>query len=78
MTPGLLEPLRHAILCAQQFPDPVLHRLAVRRFLRANRRLREQPLVARMRLEEDLYRMLPSDWPLWVEAARPLRPAVSH
>jgi hypothetical protein len=78
MTPGLLEPLRHAILSAQQFPDPVLHRLAVRRFLRANRRLREQPPVARMRLEEDLYRMLPSDWPLWVEAARPLRPAVSH
>jgi hypothetical protein len=78
MTPGLLEPLRHAILCAQQFPDPVLHRLAVRRFLRANRRLRREPPVARMLLEEDLYRMLPSDWPLWVEAARPFRPAVSH
>ena len=78
MTPGLLEPLRHAILCAQQFPDPALHRLAVRRFLRANRRLREQPSHARDRLEEDLYRMLPSDWPLWVEASRPLRPALSH
>jgi hypothetical protein len=78
MTPGLLEPLRHAILCAQQFPDPALHRLAVRRFLRANRRLRQEPPVARMRLEDDLYRMLPSDWPLWVEAARPLRTTVSH
>jgi hypothetical protein len=78
MTPGLLEPLRHAILCAQQFPDPALHRLAVRRFLRANRLLRQEPPVARMRLEDDLYRMLPSDWPLWVEAARPLRTTVSH
>ena len=57
---------------------PALHRLAVRRFLRANRRLRQEPPVARMRLEDDLYRMLPSDWPLWVEASRPLRTAVSH
>lgn len=78
MTPGLLDPLRHAILCAQQFPDPALHRLAVRRFYRANRRLREEPPVARMRLEEDLYRMLPSDWPLWVEAARPVRTGLAH
>ena len=78
MTPGLLEPLRHAILCAQQFPDPALHRLAVRRFLRANRRLRREPLGTRVRLEEDLYRMLPSDWPLWVETCRPVRTERAH
>lgn len=78
MTPGLLDPLRHAILCAQQFPDPALHKLAVRRFHRANRRLRRESPLARLLLEEDLYRMLPSDWPLWVEASRSVRSERAH
>lgn len=78
MTPGLLEPLRHAILCAQQFPDPALHRLAVRRFLNANRQLRRESPVSRQRLEVDLFNMLPSDWPLWVETRRPVRLSRAH
>ena len=78
MTPGLLEPLRHTILSAQRHADPALQALAVRRFQALDAALPDLPGPLRGLLERDIYRMLPSDWPLWVENCRAFNPARVH
>ena len=70
MTLSLLEPLRQAILGAIACPDPALRALAVRRFDAISRLLALMPPRARIHLEGQIFRMQPSDWPLWVEDTR--------
>lgn len=73
MTPGLLDPLRQAILGAIACPDPALRALAVRRFDAISRLVALMPPRARVHLEGQIFRMQPSDWPLWVEDSRSQR-----
>ena len=68
MSLALLEPLRHTLIAAQLRPDPALRRLALARYDQAWRSIDRLP--EREDLHERLYRMLPSDWPLWVERYR--------
>ena len=70
MTPELLQPLHTAILWAHHCPDPLLWDEAVRRFEAIDRALVALPGEARGDVEDALFRMLPVDWPLWVECCR--------
>ena len=73
MTPGLLDPLRHAILGAMASADPALRALAVRRCEAISELLALMPPRARVFLEGQIFQMQPSDWPLWVEDCRARR-----
>jgi hypothetical protein len=73
MTPGLLDPLRHAILGAMTSPDPALRALAIRRCEAISELVSLMPPRARVFLEGQISRMQPSDWPLWVEDCRARR-----
>jgi hypothetical protein len=70
MTPDLFKPLHNAIIWAQQCADPLLWREAVHRFDALDRALGTLPSGERIDMEETLFRMLPSDWPLWMESCR--------
>jgi hypothetical protein len=70
MTPDIFKPLHTALIWAQRCADPLLWSEAVRRFDLLDRRLGELPCRERLALEERLFRMLPSDWPLWLESCR--------
>jgi len=70
MTPEILRPLHNVIIWAQQCADPLLWHEAARRFHDCDRALLALPILERSRLEEQLYGMLPSDWPLWMESSR--------
>ena len=66
----LLQPLHQAILGAQFTRDPFVWHEAARRFLALDSQLRYLPLPERTQIESSLYRMLPTDWPLWMESYR--------
>ena len=68
MTPDIFKPLHNAIIWAQHCADPLIWREAMRRFDAADRALGGLPCRDRLHLEERLYGMLPSDWPLWMES----------
>jgi len=70
MTPEILKPLHNVIIWAQQCADPLLWHEAARRFEDCDRALLALPPPERWRLEEQLFGMLPSDWPLWMESSR--------
>ena len=70
MTPSLLQPLLNAIIGAHLSDDPALWSEASRRFLALDDQMDTLPLLEREVLEHRLYRMLPSDWPLWMESSR--------
>ena len=70
MTPDIFKPLHNAIIWAQHCADPLIWSEAVRRFDAADRALGGLSSRERLDLEERLYHMLPSDWPLWMESCR--------
>lgn len=76
MTPTLLLPLHNALIGAQLHSDPLLWDEALRRFDMFDQALQELPGEVRVDLEERVFRMLPSDWPLWRECCR--RPAIDR
>lgn len=70
MTPPLLQSLENSIISAQHFPDPIVWAEAARRFEVLDREIGNLAESERVRLQERLYRLLPSDWPLWMELCR--------
>lgn len=70
MTPELFKPLHNAIIWAQCCADPLLWQEALQRFDAIDRALESLAGSERLDLEERLFRMLPSDWPLWLETCR--------
>jgi len=76
MTPEIFLPLHNAIIWAQQCADPLLWHEAVRRFDAIDRMLGFVDGEERVALEERLFDLLPSDWPLWQETCRRSSPAL--
>lgn len=71
MTPAIFQPLHNAIIWAHHSADPIVWEEASRRFQQIEEQVTQQELAERAQLEEQLYRLLPSDWPLWMECCRP-------
>jgi hypothetical protein len=70
MPHALLESLRNALIAAHYSDEPALRRLALSRYDAAWRAISRGDRDAQPELHARLYRMLPSDWPLWVECYR--------
>jgi len=70
MTPSLLQSLENSIISAQHFPDPIVWAEAARRFDVLDREIGKLTESERAGVHERLYRLLPSDWPLWMELCR--------
>ena len=67
MTLVLLQSLANAIASASESRDPLVCNEATSRFHNLQRHIRSLQAQERALFEERLYRMLPSEWPLWME-----------
>jgi hypothetical protein len=70
MTPAILEPLQNVIIWAQHSADPIIWQEAARRYVAADREIGRCAEDERRALEESIFHMLPSEWPLWMESCR--------
>jgi hypothetical protein len=78
MTPHILQPLLNAIVGAQCSGDPIVWHEAARRFAAIDRQLPGLPMEQRWTIEQELFELLPSDWPLWMEALNESAAATRH
>jgi len=65
-----IEDFRSCVIAASLMPDMALIAEASKRYDAAERSLSLAPDDQREQLAEELYRLLPSDWPLWMEQCR--------
>ncbi len=70
MTPEVLQPLHNVIIWARHSADPSVWQEAARRYVLVDQEIGLCEAHERAALEESVFRMLPSDWPLWMESCR--------
>lgn len=70
MTPEVLQPLHNVIIWASHCADPIVWQEAARRYVVVDQEIGLRAADERRALEESVFRMLPSDWPLWMESCR--------
>lgn len=70
MTPEVLQPLHNVIIWASHCADPIVWQEAARRYVVVDQEIGLRDANERQALEESVFRMLPSDWPLWMESCR--------
>lgn len=70
MTPEVLLPLHNVIIWARHSADPIVWQEAARRYVLVDQEIGSREAHERAALEESVFSMLPSDWPLWMESCR--------
>lgn len=70
MTPEVLQPLHNAIIWARHSADPIVWQEVARRYVLVDQEIGLCEAQERAALEDSVFRMLPSEWPLWMESCR--------